>query len=261
MIVQYSAESRRGDEDDVAAAVIVALDAAGYALGNGLTIEEPIQSVEAKRKEKGAARRLQIAGGASATFTLIMRVKVASLPPISEVIRGADFRDGVAKALVDAGFTSVRGPVEVSPELRFEQDDGFAPKPSPPPTAPPPSLLDTPGSNVNTDGSVNGFPIWVIVLCLLLFLCFLWPFLCFYYAQYKYGAGNERTWARYTFSHSNPTHPFLYTPSEERERLRKQLYNEAAAEVKPATVEDEASPMMTRPGSTTPYRRSLSALR
>ena len=233
-LVRYSEGNRSLDEGDFAAAVIVALDAAGYTLGNGLTIEEPVLSVEADRKEAGTSptsRRLQMAGGASATFTIqIVAFGQTSVNAISKVVRAADFGDSIAEALVDAGFTSVRGPVEIAPEQDIEFT--LKPMPSPPPTGATPPLLDTPGSDVINADTTNGWAAgagWAVILGILLFLCCLWPFLCFVYAHCKYGAGKERTWARYMFSHSNPTYPFLYIPREEREQLRKQLCNEAIA--------------------------------
>ena len=52
------------------------------------------------------------------------------------------------------------------------------------------------------------------------------PIFCYVYARLKYGAGKEGTFFKYMLSHSNPALPILYTPHEEREKIRLKLYTE-----------------------------------
>lgn len=79
----------------------------------------------------------------------------------------------------------------------------------------------------------------LIFLIVLLILCVLLPFLCYYYARVKYGAGKFRIWLDFTTSHSNPYLPFLYKPLEERERLRKLLFGETVGKDQLVDKEEE----------------------
>jgi len=71
----------------------------------------------------------------------------------------------------------------------------------------------------------GGIPVWVIPVFILIFLCMLWPVLCWYYAKLKYGTGKERIWLQLMFSHSNMAFPLLYKPKEQRKQLRTELYS------------------------------------
>jgi len=102
--------------------------------------------------------------------------------------------------------------------------------PSPPsprsdtPTVKPPALLEEKASNQSTnEEEVSGGGIFLIILLVL--VCVM-PIFCYVYARLKYGAGKEGTFFKYMLSHSNPALPILYTPLEEREKIRLKLYTE-----------------------------------
>jgi len=117
-----------------------------------------------------------------------------------------------------------------------------SPAPSPPPGAaaaaspPPPSngdggtnpgvIPDDEGSaQTKKDESLNG---GIIFLIILLVLCFLCPLFCCCFARGRYGAGKERLFFKFKFSHSNPTFPAFYIPYEDREKMRAELYSKGS---------------------------------
>jgi len=117
-----------------------------------------------------------------------------------------------------------------------------SPAPSPPPGAaaaaspPPPSSGDggtNPGvipddegsAQTKKDESLNG---GIIFLIILLVLCFLCPLFCCCFARGRYGAGKERLFFKFKFSHSNPTFPAFYIPYEDREKMRAELYSKGS---------------------------------
>jgi len=69
-------------------------------------------------------------------------------------------------------------------------------------------------------------PIGMIVAIVVLFaiLCFL-PLACFLYAHNKFGPGKTADFLSYKCSHSNASIPFFYTPADQRESKRCQLYS------------------------------------
>ena len=75
------------------------------------------------------------------------------------------------------------------------------------------------------DESLNG---GIIFLIILLALCFLCPLFCCCFARGRYGAGKERLFFKFKFSHSNPTFPAFYIPYEDREKMRAELYSKGS---------------------------------
>ena len=75
------------------------------------------------------------------------------------------------------------------------------------------------------DESLDG---GIIFLIILLVLCFLCPLFCCCFARGRYGAGKERLFFKFKFSHSNPTFPAFYIPYEDREKMRAELYSKGS---------------------------------
>ena len=125
-------------------------------------------------------------------------------------------------------------PVEVDGEVEYPSGRGnltdASPAPSPPPSnAAPggggPNFEDTEANQASNEESLNG---GIIFLIILLVLCFLCPLFCCCFARGRYGAGKERLFFKFQFSHSNPTFPAFYIPYEDREKMRAELYSKTS---------------------------------
>ena len=84
---------------------------------------------------------------------------------------------------------------------------------------------DEGSAQTKKDESLNG---GIIFLIILLVLCFLCPLFCCCFARGRYGAGKERLFFKFKFSHSNPTFPAFYIPYEDREKMRAELYSKGS---------------------------------
>jgi len=121
-------------------------------------------------------------------------------------------------------------PVEVDGEVEYPSGRGnltdASPAPSPPPGNVGGGVPEGPATAVSTnEESLNG---GIIFLIILLVLCFLCPLFCCCFARGRYGAGKERLFFKFQFSHSNPTFPAFYIPYEDREKMRAELYSKTS---------------------------------
>jgi hypothetical protein len=122
-------------------------------------------------------------------------------------------------------------PVEVVGEVSYPSGRGslqdVSPAPSPPPSNDGGGVIpdDEGSAQMKKHESLNG---GIIFLIILLVLCFLCPLFCCCFARGRYGAGKERLFFKFKFSHSNPTFPAFYIPYEDREKMRAELYSKGS---------------------------------
>ena len=234
--------SRVPDAADVASAVQKALVEADFNVGDRA---EPVKSVAGVDKQvevagNGTAGRRLSESGPSGTFTITVVAKATELPAISKQVRKLDFGKDVEDALVAAGHTGIARTVGSYSPISVLPGDVMGPLTLE--DKPPPETLGG-GLNFQDPGEANqsvaedGFPGWGAAVIVVLLLCCMLPFFCYLYAHFKYGAGKERTWFSWRFTHSNPTLPFLYVPYEDREARWATLY----AEKKPMATLDEST--------------------
>jgi len=182
------------------------------------------------------------------------KLNAVDLAKLQEALLPAEVVEPVGPATVNPDGTvswsfrvkesSLNPPVKAG-EVSYPDGPGelqdASPAPSPPPGAaaasPPPASNGDGGTNqgvipddvgsaqTNKDESLNG---GIIFLIILLVLCFLCPLFCCCFARGRYGAGKERLFFKFKFSHSNPTFPAFYIPYEDREKMRAELYSKGS---------------------------------
>jgi len=194
-------------------------------------------------------------GAAANAAAKLNALSAGDLAKLKDALQPAEVVEPVGPATVNPDGTvswsfpvkesSLNPPVKAG-EVSYPDGPGSlqdaSPAPSPPPGAaaaaspPPPSngdggtnpgvIPDDEGSaQTKKDESLNG---GIIFLIILLVLCFLCPLFCCCFARGRYGAGKERLFFKFKFSHSNPTFPAFYIPYEDREKMRAELYSKGS---------------------------------
>ena len=274
MLVTYGGSTdRRPNADHMQAAVEHALGKLDFTQGRrlqlGESVAQPIKFVDVDKVL-----------GESSTYSDIFQVTVGGFGPllqrISSVIRTFDFLKSVADKLRADGRTSVNkannaySPVRVEGQGWFSDADGN-PIPDVNPSADGTTFLYRPeieyaqfkatvlpptnnGGGGGLGGPLDAGPAsqtigdeevagWVIFLIILACVLILTPVLCYCYARTKYGADKAGIWFCYKCSHSNPALPFLYTPQEELDRIRKLLSTVDDTQGKQLSILDDTQDM------------------
>lgn len=245
----YHASSSSGARQptgvSVASAVETVLATNGFKKGSGSNADEPVKAVAAQNSIFVGRRLTEESVFPSMDFTVTIQAFGPKLQEIGEAVPKKQFFISLQRELIKQGKTSVRDvdepillPKDSSTPVTFtfhdadwpelpQSTDGkptTTPTPTPTPGGPDQGPINDDSSDVKTgEEELGGGIIFLIVL---LILCCLWPFFCCIFARFKFGAGKEMLWMRFVLSHSNPTLPILYIPREDRQALRKRLYDE-----------------------------------
>jgi hypothetical protein len=250
VLVRYQGRDSTPPPNKVADAVKKARADKGFSSVNGRRLQTATQPVVEVTAVVKVVKALT-AGRYQETFAVTVTAFAPMLQAISMAVSEIDFWDKFNE-YVKEGYKGVRncydlvtlnrvtsGCSEVLGGAEYTLDDEQKT------VRVVPLVVETPGGipEIGTPESAqtaadSDIPGWAIFLIILIFLCVLWPFLCWYWAKLKFGAGKERIWLQLMFSHSNPALPLLYKPDEHREQLRKQLYNQPE---KPAELHEEST--------------------
>ena len=274
MLIAYGgSRDRTPNAENMQAAIEHALGKVDFTKGRrlqlGESVEEPIKFVDVEKLE-----------GESKPFSDTFQVTIGGFGPllqrISNLVRTFDFLKSCADKLRADGRTSVAFSNNAYTAARVEgkgwvSDADGNPIPNVDPSEDGSTFLyrpeieyaqfnatvlppTDPGGGGGLGGPLDAGPAsqtigdeevagWVIFLIILACVLILTPVLCYCYARTKYGADKAGIWFCYKCSHSNPALPFLYTPQEELDRIRKLLSTVDDTQGKQLSILDDTQDM------------------
>ena len=274
MLIAYGgSRDRTPNAENMQAAIEHALGKVDFTKGRrlqlGESVEEPIKFVDVEKLE-----------GEASTYSDTFQVTIGGFGPllqrISNLVRTFDFLKSVADKLRADGRTSVAFSNNAYTAARVEgkgwvSDADGNPIPNVDPSEDGSTFLyrpeieyaqfnatvlppTDPGGGGGLGGPLDAGPAsqtigdeevagWVIFLIILACVLILTPVLCYCYARTKYGADKAGIWFCYKCSHSNPALPFLYTPQEELDRIRKLLSTVDDTQGKQLSILDDTQDM------------------